>query len=1652
MTLKQLTDLASALTWRVFFGVALLATSACNPMTSSDVQINSISGFSTSLEISLSKSRIYVSNPQVASGNSITIALLLKDQNGNPYVSLEPLIAFGNDGGTSSGTIGSVSHLGNGAYSATFTGVNAGTPTTIIATVNGQSLTSPLPTVQVTSNSVSLSNSVLSVSSSSISAGGSSTITLTTRDANNNPLSTGGFSVSFGRSGGTSTGTFSSVVDRLDGTYTAVFTGTSSGTPTNIIATIGGLLVTSTAPTIQVSGGTPSSLSISSGNSQTQVVNSAFASPLIVSVRDASNQPLSGVTVQWSVTSGSGTLSGASSTTNASGLAQITLTAGTSAGNISVQAAIPAYSLSTPFTVAATAGAASKTVFATEPSSAGSAGTSLTTQPVIQIQDVYGNLVSTSSAAVTLALYSDATCSTAVTTTPNATNALSGTLTRTSSSGVATFTDVAIRYSLNALYLKASSSGLTADCSNAMNISAGAYSLNDSDLSVGTSTLASASSTIVTLTAKDSFGNSHPSGITTVAFARTTPTTGSFSAVAHLGNGVYTSSFTGEVAGTTTLSGLINAQVVNSTASVTVTAGPASAISITGGQNQSGFLGAALSTALAVQVTDAHSNPVLGATVQWSASSGTLGNGASTTTNSTGDTSNTLTIGTGSTAAGAQTITATLQGTTTFVTFLVTANVAAPTGLSGTNANAASNLSWSAVTGATSYKIYVTTTSGSGYTSPGTSLTTTYAASALTNGTTYYLAVSALNNGVESTRSSEVTVKPVVAPGAPQDLTGTLASTQTVLNWTAPATGTGPFSYKVYRSTSSGSGYSLVATTSSGTTTATDTGLTNGTTYYYVVSAINGSVSGESAYSQEFIVTPDYTSRLSYQFVDHGSFQAHNSISYSSDYAQSAWDAKSGIALLASVTNAPDGTPTATKIVETAATIEHRLARQIPYVSGNTYTLSIYAKKSENRYLQLALTAVAFGSNAYANFDLQNGTVATTASSATASIYSIGNGWYRCVVTATATASGTGISGFPLIQSGTDGRYPSYSGTAGNGIYVWGAQLELSPGVSRYVATTASAPLTSFVSPLTATSGTTGLTFSRSESSSISTLYGSDGLLRRSPHNQLNYSQELENAYWSKARMNVTANAATAPDGTTTAEKIIETSSTTGGTDHAIYRNSGISAKAGNTYTFSTYLKAGERTLAAVIVGNNNWTNKCTAHVNLSTGTVTSSFTVGSVSNCITQMVPSGDSWYRFSLSLTYGVNETSGMAAIYIRDSGGNMGYVGDDASGIYTWGQQFEENLSASTYVETTSAARYNSARYDFDPNTRASRGLLAEAARTNLFFRSQELDDSYWGKTAISMSANSATAPDGTTTAEKMVEDTSSATAHKSVNAVIAGTAGTTYTGSVYLKSAGRTYVSVQMTSGGLWPTASNPYLVLNLSSCTAASTYNVLATTTQALPNNWCRVSITQTLSTSGSTGLNFVLMTNSNTDVYTGDGTSGVYIWGAQFEQGANASSYIPTTSSALTRNIDVATPADMSWYSNTAGTVAIDFLENALVSTRAAFFYGGAGNVIFVGGRTAAGQAIKLNTKDSSTDVCSLFGGTGGYGVPVKLVAAIEAGNYATAVNGTLSTSSSSGNLIVPNSLYLGSDGSSTGMNGWIQRFRYYDSRLPDADVTRLSQ
>jgi hypothetical protein len=173
-----------------------------------------------------------------------------------------------------------------------------------------------------------------------------------------------------------------------------------------------------------------------------------------------------------------------------------------------------------------------------------------------------------------------------------------------------------------------------------------------------------------------------------------------------------------------------------------------------------------------------------------------------------------------------------------------------------------------------------------------------------------------------------------------------------------------------------------------------------------------------------------------------------NLVTYSQDFTNAAWSKAAITATSTSATTDPLGGLTANLLTANGTTTQKLLGQFNPNPVPKTW--SIYAKAGTNNFIQLFFSS---DSNPYANFNINTGVVGNIGTTVTASITSVGNGWYRCSIATTSSTAGTPYLG--IITSNTSSRFESNS--LSTTVYAWGAQLEVSSTVGTYTATTTTA-------------------------------------------------------------------------------------------------------------------------------------------------------------------------------------------------------------------------------------------------------------------------------------------------------------------------------------------------------------------------------------------------------------------------------------------------------------------------------------------------------------------------------------------------------------------------------------------------------------------
>jgi len=476
-------------------------------------------------------------------------------------------------------------------------------------------------------------------------------------------------------------------------------------------------------------------------------------------------------------------------------------------------------------------------------------------------------------------------------------------------------------------------------------------------------------------------------------------------------------------------------------------------------------------------------------------------------------------------------------------------------------------------------------------------------------------------------------------------------------------------------------------------------------------------------------------------------------------------------------------------------------------------------------------------------------------------------------------------------------------------------------------------------------------------------------LIEESRTNRVDQSSYYHMGEWGDATStdhHYVFNAAKAPDGTYTATKIVpgESSSRKGIYSTTLTVSSGWQV-------FSTYAKAAgyDTLLLSQIFGSNS--SGYGYKFRLDNGTY-SQVTTPSVST-IVYMEDVGDGWYRCSVAFenTNGTN----YANIFVGDSTDINSYdpfwrtvtgSGDRVSGILIWGTQYESGVdNPSSYIKSdvrflsrSSRASYhdengllkiapqNSPRYGykFDGEKWVDAGLILELASTNIFGYSNDFDDDNSGggawednqSGANAIRTTAVTSPEGIYNATFLRED--SATTNHFLRETFSEIAGTYYCFSLYAKAnqrdelnlnigASRLFGKFDLTNGTVLEFGDNN---TNFTNGTAEI---------ENVGDGWYRCAIRGYSVNAGSNYVRIALgdgVGTGNTPSYTGDGSSGLYIYGAQLETGNRVTTYIPTYGGSATRSADVISSGDTQrkaddcfmpvsdWYNQDQGTLYVE--------------------------------------------------------------------------------------------------------------------------------
>ena len=403
------------------------------------------------------------------------------------------------------------------------------------------------------------------------------------------------------------------------------------------------------------------------------------------------------------------------------------------------------------------------------------------------------------------------------------------------------------------------------------------------------------------------------------------------------------------------------------------------------------------------------------------------------------------------------------------------------------------------------------------------------------------------------------------------------------------------------------------------------------------------------------------------------------------------------------------------------------------------------------------------------------------------------------------------------------------------------------------------------------TNGTGDFTFSRG-SNLAATRVGPTGLIEKGRENLLVQSNQFDTT-WSGAAS--TLSGQSGYDGTSDAWLI--TKSGTFDSRRQVITNSSVG-------TFSVYAKAGSYNWMLLHI--EDAAGDCLANFDLSTGTL------GTLTNGITSKIEDiGSGWYRCSATFNRNLSDVR----IYPSES---SGYTGTSGS-IYIQDTQLEIGLAATDYIESGASTGKaglleDEPRFDYSGGATCP-SLLLEPSRTNLVTNSEYFGASAWTKQEMTIASNSGIAPDGSLSATKVIPTTASSTHQIETGNIISSTQ---CAFSVFAKADG--YDRFVILDQAVASNGATFYL--------STETVVTIGTATATIENygsGWYRCTII-----ANTTGMRIYIPNSSS--AISGDGTSGVLLWGAQVEAGSYPTSYIPSYGTSTSRSADSLTSATLS--------------------------------------------------------------------------------------------------------------------------------------------
>jgi len=387
-----------------------------------------------------------------------------------------------------------------------------------------------------------------------------------------------------------------------------------------------------------------------------------------------------------------------------------------------------------------------------------------------------------------------------------------------------------------------------------------------------------------------------------------------------------------------------------------------------------------------------------------------------------------------------------------------------------------------------------------------------------------------------------------------------------------------------------------------------------------------------------------------------------------------------------------------------------------------------------------------------------------------------------------------------------------------------------------------------------------------------------------------------------------------------------------------------------------------------------------------------------------------------------------------------------------------QLEIGNTAGPAIPTSGTAYYGP-RLDYNPSTLAAQGLLIEEQRTNLATNSADFSSAFGViGTSLTVTSDVTTSPDGGTNADSVVESAATEIHYAVKDFSITGNA--TYSFSVFVKNfSGSRYVGLRVSNttwtnriAAVFDPRTGTWAIAPSTAGSATGATGAI----QDVGNGWYKVTIIGLPDPAAATVRLTVALSNTPTSSlpsYAGDGTSGVYIWGAQLEAGAFPTSYIPTTTTALTRAADVASVNTLSpWFNASEGTIYSEFSAYNTSASRALAQLDDTGfnNRIFA--FIQSNNGMQTNVVVGGSSVAQLFP-AGTYTSPAigKVSQSYAVNNFASCFDGGAVSTDTSGAIPTVTQMRIGFDGGSAYANGHLRRITYYPRRLSDAELVAIT-